>query len=175
MQTPTGRRSFLAGVAGVAAVAGCLDLAGGGDGPQELSYEVTLTEQDGELAATVTPSGDVTDVVRVNVGDEVTFAFANERDGPTGVHDHVTDAEFVVEPGATHEETFTPSSGQVGRHEVEAFPASSGGDHHGTATDHDHDGTATDHDGGTATGDGGGDHGAESTVVAVVEVRPQGS
>lgn len=74
-----GRRAFLPGVA---PTAGCSDALSGGGGPEDRSFDVTITVADGEPTGAVAGS-DVEDVVRVRVGDVATFA--NETADPVGV------------------------------------------------------------------------------------------
>lgn len=184
------RRSVLAiTAAGVAGLAGCVSFPFGGGGPQERAFEITLRESDNGIAASIEPAGDVEDVIQVTAGDDVTFDFHNERDHPTGVHNHVTDEEAVIEPGSTHTMTFSPTEEMIGRYDVEAFDAGHAGDDgHGedtTTGEHHEEGSSDeDHeedDHGDHEGDSHGDHeegnhgGQEGFVIVAVEVRPSGS
>lgn len=178
------RRSVVTiGATGLASLGGCISLPFGRGGPEELTFEITLRGSDGEITASIDPAGDVEDVVQINVGDDVTFEFVNERDHPTGIHNHAIDEEVVIDQGTTHTTAFTPTEEMVGRHEVEAFDAEGSGDHgheEGTPTDTDHHEetpTEEEHHEETSTTDehGSGEHsGQEEFVILTVEVRPSG-
>lgn len=147
MTLPLTRRTTL--VAAGMAFAGCLG-SPADEGPQERTYALTVTRSEGTLAMQVEPAGDVEDVIRVSVGDTVTFTIANEAAVPVGVHNHADDATVVVEPGATRDLGFEATEAMTGRHEIEGWVAEEG------AADPD-------------------DHAEDATVLAIVEVRPRGS
>lgn len=143
-----GRRTFLLGaVAGIASTAGCPDALSGPSGPEDRSFDVTITAADGELTGVVAES-DIEDVVQVRVGDTATFTFANETADPVGVHDHASDSEVVVTPGDERSISFQVTEAMIGRQEIEAWVADE-----------------------TAEEDG---HGTDATAIVVVEVRPRG-
>ena len=163
-----GRRAvLLAGVPVVGSLAGCLGGIAGGSGPQERTYEVTITRSGGTLQASVDPSGDTAGVVQVNVGDTVTFDVTNEAGVPVGVHNHATDEEVVVEAGGSTTMEFEAVESMTGRHELEGYVAE------GTEGGHS-EGTEGNHSEGTAEGAEGG-HGGETTPLIVIEVRPRGA
>lgn len=169
----TRRTVVTIGGVGLAALAGCTSLPGGGEsGPQERTFEITIREENGALAATIEPQSEAEGVIQVNVGDDVTFTLENTLDHGVGVHNHVTDQEVTIEAGSSRTMEFTPTEEQVGRHELEAFESDHQEDDHGESEDgHDenedeHDETETDHD------ESEDDHGG--TSLAVIEVRPQG-
>lgn len=134
---------------GLAALAGCVGGGPGASTPQRLAYTLTITRSGDTLEMRVEPAGDVADVIRINVGDTVEFTVVNEAGVPVGVHNHATDAEFVVEPGGRRETSFEATEAMTGRQEIEGWVADDGS--------------------------GGGGHGADATALAVIEVRPRGS
>lgn len=177
----TRRRSFL-GTAGLvlAGTAGCLGTSGESSEPTTRQYALTITRQEGALATTVEPAGDAPGVVTVSVGDDVTVDVRNDADVPIGLHDHVTDAEFVLDPDEERSIEFTPAESDVGRHEIEGYPAS-GETEEGDGHDHDH-GSGDGHDHGTDGGSGhgsdgeetdGSGHGSDSSTLVTVEIRPE--
>lgn len=145
------RRTFLvSAVTCVVAVPGCLDLRSSTSGPQERTFTVTITTNNGEPAGSI-EGADIEDVAQLHVGDTVTFTFTNETDQPVGVHDHATDAEIVIDPRMEEHIEFEATESMIGRQEIEAwFPEE-------TASE---------------TNDG---HTADATPIVIVEVRPQGS
>lgn len=143
------RRAVLLGAAGLTATTGCLSLSGE-SAPQERTFTVTITENDGVPAGSVADAM-VEGVVRVFVGDTATFTFVNEADRAVGVHDHASDEELVVEPGARGSVEYEATEAMVGRQEIEAWFT------------------------GESEGQQGGGHRADATSIVVVEVRPQGS
>lgn len=147
-----GRRTVLgSGVAGLVALAGCLDNPFGSSGPRERTYEITVSRSGEALAVSIEPSSDVEDVVQVNVGDTVTFDIVNDAGAPVGIHNHATDEEIVVEAGGERTTEFEATESMTGRHEIEGWIAED--------------------DSGTAEGE----HGEDATALAVLEVRPRGS
>lgn len=145
------RRALLsASAAGVAAAAGCLGVLPDRSGPQERRFDVAITTADDELVGTV-EGADVEDVVQVHVGDTAVFTFANGTADPVGVHDHASDADVVIDPGAEQTMAFEVTEAMIGRQEIEAWFADE--------TDRQ--------------GDDG--HGVDATAIVVVEVRPRGS
>lgn len=145
------RRTFIVGVvASVVAVPGCLDVRSSNSGPQERTFTVTITTEEGEPAGTI-EGADIEDVAQIHVGDTVTFTFTNDTEQPVGVHDHATDAEIMIDPGMEQRIEFEATESMIGRQEIEAwFP---------DETD-------------SETNDG---HTADATPIVIVEVRPQGS
>lgn len=144
------RALLLASASGVAASAGCLDMLPNESGPQERTFDVTISTADSELVGTVADA-DVEDVVQVHVGDTAVFTFANETDQPVGVHDHASDAEVVIDPAGEQTIEFEVTEAMIGRQEIEAWFADE--------TDQQED-------------DG---HGMDTTAIVIVEVRPRGS
>lgn len=150
MDATIDRRSvLLAGGAGVVSLAGCLGTDPGSSGPQERTYTLTITRPKETLESRIEPAGEIADVVRVHVGDTVEFTVVNETDVPVGVHNHANDAEVVIGPGERRVLAFEASEAMTGRQEVEGWVADAGDEE---------------------APDG---HGAEATVLAVIEVRPR--
>lgn len=127
---------------------GCVGSLTDDDGPQERSFDVSITVSDGGPEATV-EEAEVEDVVQVYVGDTVRFSFTNNTETRLGVHDHASDAEIVVDPGQQESIEFDVRESMIGRQEIEAWLASEG--------------------------DEGEGHGAGATPIVIVEVRPRGS
>lgn len=149
------------GSAVLAALAGCTNLPGvDGGGPQERTFDITIREENGALAATIEPTQGAEGVIQVNVGDDVTFELENTLNHDVGVHNHAADQEVTVEAESTHTMRFTPTESEIGRHELEAFEVEGHQE-----DDHNETGTEDGHD--------DGEH--EGVAVAVIEVRPQGS
>lgn len=175
----TRRRTVLAvGATGLAALAGCIDAPFGDSGPESYTYAITLDDGDGEITASIDPSGDVEDVITVEVGDEVTFEVENRRDEPTVFHNHVPHEETTVEAGETATMTFTPTEERIGSHEVEVFDAESSGgtdDHHDDAGTDSAETTEGTHGETTEGGHDDGHDAEEIYVILTVEVRPAGS
>lgn len=145
------RRSLLlAGSSGIAALAGCLDGFSEESGPQERSFEVTITTSDGQLVGTVAEA-DVEDVVQVHVEDTVVFTFVNETGDLVGVHDHASDSDVRVASGGEQTIEFEVTEAMIGRQEIEAWFADE--------TDQE-----------DAEG-----HEQDATAIIIVEVRPRGS
>lgn len=173
MKRLTRRGALIGGVTTLGVLAGCTDLIGDG-GPQTRSYDVTIVERDGSLAADVTPQT-APGVIQVNVNDDVTLHIENDLEEAIGVHNHVTDEETILSPGETHTMTFTPTDTVVGRHDLEAFRAPDEHDGGGeNQSDHDDDshGNESDHD---EEDDDDHDRHGEGRAVLVIEVRPAGS
>lgn len=146
-----GRRVLLLGGAtGVASFAGCLDVLSNDSGPQERSFDVTITTADGELVGTVA-GADIEDVVQVHVGDTAVFTFTNETDESVGVHDHASDTEVVIDPAGEQTLEFEVTEAMIGRQEIEAW-------------------VADEEDQGEDDG-----HSPDATAIVIVEVRPRGS
>lgn len=144
------RRGFLLGVTtSVVAVAGCQDVLSEDSGPQERSFDVTISASNGEPAGTV-EGADIEDVVQVHVGDTVHFTFINDTGDSVGVHDHASDAELLVEPGAAQSLEFEVTEAMTGRQEIEAWFAAEA------------DESAASHE-------------TDATTIVIVEVRPRGS
>lgn len=168
------RRTILsAGAASIAATAGCISAPFGETGPEERTYSIVLQESGGDITASVDPAGDVSDVVQVRVGDDVTFEVENERDSPTVFHNHVPHEEMTVDAGGNAEMTFTPTEERVGTHEVEVFDAEHASDD-GGHDDGEDDGHDDGGDDGHDDGDDGGHDAEEIYVILTVEVRPAG-
>lgn len=145
------RRTLLLAIApGAAAVAGCSNPLAEETGPQERSFDVTITREDGEPTGRV-DAADVEDVVQVNVGDTVHFTFTNETDEAVGVHDHATDEEFAIDAGGDGTLEYDATEEMIGRQDIEAWFTAD------------------------AEADGDEVHDADATTLIVVEVRPQGS
>lgn len=142
------RRSVLvAGTVAAASLAGC----SGGREPQKRTFTLTISRTDQTLHLRVDPAGDVQDVIRVYVGDTVEFVIVNEADVAVGFHNHATDAEFIIDPGDTREESFEASEAMTGRQEIEGWVIQSDGD---GSSDSGH-------------------HPAEVTTIAIIEIRPR--
>jgi hypothetical protein len=175
----TSRRTVTAVCAtGLAALAGCIDAPFGDSGPESYTYAITLDDGDDGITASIDPSGDVEDVITVEVGDEVTFEVENRRDEPTVFHNHVPHEETTVEAGETATMTFTPTEERIGSHEVEVFDAESSDgtdDHHDDAGTDNAETTEGTHGETTEGGHDDGHDAEEIYVILTVEVRPAGS
>lgn len=147
------RRTFL-GASGstMLVLAGCLGQSEP-SGPQHRSYTLTITQPGDTLELQIEPSGEVADVIQINVGDTVEFAILNEADVPVGFHNHANDAEIVIDPGEQREMSFEATEAMTGRQEIEGWVAEG---------EHDEEGAH-------------GGHGGEATALAIIEVRPRGS
>lgn len=119
---------------------------------------MTITDEDGSLSSSVTPR-DARGVISATVGDTIALDIQNETDGDIGVHNHVTEAEFVVEAGTTRTREFTPEESAIGRHEVEAYTVAD----ENSQTHHNGTQTMTDHDAGNDTHDHDGNHHSDGT------------
>lgn len=149
--TPT-RRAFLAvGASVLVPVAGCLGGGPDASGPEEHAYTMTITRPGETLELRIEPTPDVADVIQMHVGDTAEFTVLNRADDPVGFHNHATDSEITIEPGAERTVAFDATEAMVGRQEIEGWVVE--------------DGTGSEDHGG---------HG-DATTLVVIEVRPRGS
>lgn len=137
------RREYLGvGAVSLCSLAGCVGGLAGSTGSEQQSFELTVTRNNGSLSGSVSPR-EARGVITISVGDTVALSLHNKTDVAIGLHNHVTDSEFVVPAGATQAREFTPEQSAVGRDTVEAYLTTESthtdSHHHDEDENHHHD------------------------------------